>query len=144
MNKTEEIKKHIMLINDILLKEEKEKQNNMGKVRMVYWLDETWILDRSTIKLFSDWADAYTYYRELGKDIVQAYVKNNERLKKPITISDFTETTHYSNGEYPEFWINNRRDWECRIFFEYEEAFLEEIFITQTWNNQKFMGTIFH
>lgn len=130
MNKLEEIKKHIMLINDILLKEEEKEHTNGNKVRMVYWLDETWILDKSTIKVFFEWADAYEYYRGLAKDIVAWYNKNNERLKHPITINDFTETTYYNNREYPEFWIDNKRDWECHTYFEYEETYLEELFIS--------------
>lgn len=131
MNKLEEIKKHIMLINDILLKEEtKEEKPESKRLRIVYWLDEVWVLDRETIKVFSEWASAYEYYRSLAKNVLEWYKQNCERNKWVCAISDFDETTYFNNRDYPEFWIDNVRDWQCRTFFDYEEVFLEEVFIS--------------
>lgn len=131
MNELEEIKKYVMLINDILSKKEKEnKQLNGNRVRMVYWLDEVWVLDKDTIKLFYNWADAYKYYKELGTLVLESYKKNNDRLKRPTVINDFAENTYFMDSNYPEFWINNQKDWQCQIFFEYEDCRLEKYFIS--------------
>ena len=93
MNKLEEIKKHIILINDILLKEEKEKKE-WNKVRIVYWLDSVWVLDRDTIKLFYNREDAYKYYKDLAMCTLDGYKKNNDRLKRTNAINDFHEMSH--------------------------------------------------
>lgn len=129
MNKLEKIKEHIMLINDILLKEDKEKKE-WNKVRMVYWLDSVWVLDRDTIKLFYKRKDAFNYYKDLARNTINEYKKNNDRLKRPTVINDFTEHTYFHDNDYPEFWINNKKDWNCHIWFEYEECILEECFIS--------------
>lgn len=129
MNKLEEIKKHIMLINDILLQEEKEKQNKSDKVWVVYWLDSVGVLDRDTIKVFHKREDAYKYYKDLAGDVIEWYRKNNDRLKRPTVINDFTDRTYFLDSEYPEFWIDNKKNWECHIWFEYEECILREYFI---------------
>ena len=129
MNKLEEIKKHIMLINDILLKEDKEKKE-WNKVRIVYWLDSVWVLDRDTIKLFYKREDAFNYYKDLAGNTLDGYKKNNDRLKRPTVINDFTEYTYYLDNDYPEFWIDNKSKWNCHIWFEYEECILEECFIS--------------
>lgn len=129
MNKLEEIKKHIMLINDILLKEEKEEKKELNKVRIVYWLDEVWVLDRDTIRLYNKREDAFNYYKDLARDVLEKYKKNNDRLKRINAINDFTEYTYYLDNDYPEFWIDNKKNWECHIWFEYEECILREYFI---------------
>lgn len=129
MNKMEEIKKHIMLINDILLQEEKEKQNKSDKVWVVYWLDSVGVLDRDTIKVFRKREDAYKYYKDLAGDVMEWYRKNNERLKRPTVINDFTERTYFVDSEYPEFWIDNKKNGDCHIWFEYEECILRDYFI---------------
>ena len=129
MNKLEEIKKHIMLINDILLNEEKEKKE-WNKVRIVYWLDSVWVLDRDTIKLFYKREDAFNYYKDLASNTIDGYKKNNDRLKRPTVINDFTEHTYFLDNDYPEFWIDNKSKWNCHIWFEYEECILEECFIS--------------
>lgn len=128
MNKLEEIKKHIMLINDILLNEEKEKKE-LNKVRIVYWLDEVWVLDRDTIRLYNKREDAFNYYKDLARDVLEKYKENNDRLKRINTINDFTEHTYFLDNDYPEFWIDNKKNWECHIWFEYEECILREYFI---------------
>ena len=128
MNKLEEIKKHIMLINDILLKESEEKKE-WNKVRIVYWLDSVWVLDRDTIKLFYKREDAYSYYKDLAMGTLEHYKKNNDRLKRINAINDFTEHTYYLDNDYPEFWIDNKSKWNCHMWFEYEECILEECFI---------------
>lgn len=116
MNKMEEIKKYIMLINDILLQEEKEKQNKSDKVWVVYWLDSVGVLDRDTIKVFHKREDAYKYYKDLAGDVIEWYRKNNERLKRPTVINDFTERTYFVDSEYPEFWIDNKKDGDwCKL-----------------------------
>lgn len=129
MDKLEEIKKHIMLINDILLKEDKEKKE-WNRVRIVYWLDSVWVLDRDTIKLFYKREDAFNYYKDLAGNTLDEYKKNNNRLKRPTVINDFTDKTYFLDSEYPEFWINNKSKWNCHIWFEYEECILEECFIS--------------
>lgn len=129
MNKMEEIKKYIMLINDILLQEEKEKQNKSDKVWVVYWLDSVGVLDRDTIKVFHKREDAYKYYKDLAGDVIEWYRKNNERLKRPTVINDFTERTYFVDSEYPEFWIDNKKDGDCHIWFDYEECILRDYFI---------------
>ena len=129
MNKLEEIKKYIMLINDILLQEEKEKQNNENKVWVVYWLDEVWVLDRDTVRVYSKREDAYKYYKELAGDVLEKYRKNNERLKRPTVINDLTEHTYFLDNDYPEFWIDNKKNGDCHIWFEYEECILRDYFI---------------
>ena len=129
MNKLEEIKKHIMLINDILLKECEEKKE-WNKVRIVYWLDSVWVLDRDTIKLFYKREDAFNYYKDLASNTIDEYKKNNDRLKRPTVINDFTEHTYFLDNNYPEFWIDNKSKWNCHIWFEYEECILEECFIS--------------
>ena len=129
MNKLEEIKKHIMLINDILLKECEEKKE-WNKVRIVYWLDSVWVLDRDTIKLFYKREDAFNYYKDLAGNTIDEYKKNNDRLKRPTVINDFTEHTYFLDNNYPEFWIDNKSKWNCHIWFEYEECILEECFIS--------------
>lgn len=125
----EEIKKYIMLINDILLQEEKEKQNKSDKVWVVYWLDSVGVLDRDTIKVFHKREDAYKYYKDLAGDVIEWYRKNNERLKRPTVINDFTERTYFVDSEYPEFWIDNKKDGDCHIWFDYEECILRDYFI---------------
>lgn len=129
MNKLEKIKEHIMLINDILLKEDKEKKE-WNKIRIVYWLDSVWVLDRDTIKLFYKREDAFNYYKDLARNTINEYKKNNDRLKRPTVINDFTEYTYFHDNDYPEFWINNKKSWNCHIWFEYEECILEERFIS--------------
>ena len=129
MNKLEEIKKHIMLINDILLKENEEKKE-WNKVRIVYWLDSVWVLDRDTIKIFYKREDAFNYYKDLAGNTLDGYKKNNDRLKRPTVINDFTEYTYFLDNDYPEFWIDNKSKWNCHIWFEYEECILEECFIS--------------
>ena len=129
MNKLEEIKKHIMLINDILLQENKEKKE-WNKVRIVYWLDSVWVLDRDTIKLFYKREDAYNYYKDLAMCTLDGYKKNNDRLKRVNAINDFTEYTYFLDNDYPEFWIDNKSKWNCHMWFEYEECILEECFIS--------------
>lgn len=129
MNKLEEIKKHIMLINDILLKEEKEEKKELNKVRIVYWLDEVWVLDRDTIRPYNKREDAFNYYKDLARDVLEKYKENNDRLKRINTINDFTEHTYFLDNDYPEFWIDNKKNWECHIWFEYEECILREYFI---------------
>lgn len=129
MNKLEEIKKHIMLINDILLQEDKEKKE-WNKVRIVYWLDSVWVLDRDTIKIFYKREDAFNYYKDLAGNTLDGYKKNNDRLKRPTVINDFTEYTYFLDNDYPEFWIDNKSKWNCHIWFEYEECILEECFIS--------------
>lgn len=130
MNKLEEIKKHIMSINDILLNQEKEEQNARDKVWVVYWLDSVGVLDRDTLRVFRKWEDAYKYYRDLAGNTLDSYKKNNERLKRPTVINDFTEKTYYVDSEYPEFWIDNHKDMDCHIWFEYEECILTDYFIS--------------
>jgi hypothetical protein len=103
MNKLEEIKKHIMLINDILLKEDKEEQKVGDKVWVVYWLDSVGVLDKDAIRVFRKREDAYKYYKELALCTLESYKKNNERLKRPTVINDFTEKTYFVDSEYPEF-----------------------------------------
>ena len=129
MNKLEEIKKHIILINDILLKEDKEKKE-WNKVRVVYWLDSVWVLDRDTIKLFYKREDAYNYYKDLAMGTLDWYKKNNDRLKRINAINDFTEHTYFLDNDYPEFWIDNKSKWNCHMWYEYEECILEECFIS--------------
>ena len=126
MNKLEEIKKHIMLINDILLKEDekKEEKKQLEKVREVYWLDETGIFDRGTLRTYAHREDAYKYYCELAKNTMEAYKKNNKDL-----LCGFNETTYYLDNRYPEFWIDNKKNWNCHMWYEYEECILQESFI---------------
>lgn len=110
------------------LKEENEcKQTN--KVWVVYWLDEVWVLDRDTIRLFHKREDAYKYYKDLAENTLDGYKKNNDRLKRVNIINDFTEHTYFVDSDYPEFWIDNKKNWECHIWFEYEECILREHFI---------------
>lgn len=129
MNKLEEIKKHIMLINDILLKEDEEKKE-WNRVRIVYWLDSVWVLDRDTIKLFYKREDAFNYYKDCAMCTLDWYKKNNDRLKRINAINNFTEYTYFLDSDYPEFWIDNKSKWNCHIWFEYEECILEECFIS--------------
>lgn len=129
MDKLKEIQKHIMLINDILLKEDKEEQKVEDKVWEVYWLDSAWLLDRDTLRIFRNWEDAYKYYCDLAQNTLGEYRNYNERLKRPTVINDFTPHTYFLDNDYLEFWIDNKSKWNCHIWFEYEETYLEEFFI---------------
>lgn len=108
---------------------EKEKKEKTNKVWVVYWLDEVWVLDRDTIRIYGKREDAYKYYKDLAGDVLEGYRENNDRLKRPNVISDFTEHTYFTDNNYPEFWIDNKKNWECHIWFEYEECILREYFI---------------
>ena len=110
--------------------EEERKHREGNKVWVVYWLDEVWVLDRDTIHLYNKREDAFNYYKSLARDILEGYKKNNDRLKRPTVINDFTDRTYFLDSEYPEFWIDNKKNWECHIWFEYEECILREYFIS--------------
>lgn len=110
-----------------LLGNKQEEKTN--KIWTVYYLDESWLIDRDTIKLFYKWEDAYKYYRELAEITVKNYKTHNERLKRPNVITDFTEHTYFLDNNYPEFWIDNKKNGNCHLFFEYEECILRETFI---------------
>ena len=131
-NKTiDEIVSHMNAIDNILYKEKtrpKEKEK-LEKVWEVYWLDEVWVLDRDTLRTYANWEDAYKYYKELGQGVMNEYKKNNDRLKRPTVINDFTPRTYFLDSEYPEFWIDNKEKWNCHIRWEYEECILQESFI---------------
>ena len=125
MSKIEEIRKHIVLIDDLLLNEDEKKlEKKPEKVREVYRLDETGIFDRGTLRTYGKWEDAYKYYCELAKNTMEAYKKNNKDL-----LCGFNETTYYLDNRYPEFWVDNKRNWNCHIWYEYEECILQESFI---------------
>lgn len=127
-NCAELLLKDTQLAISSLEEERKHKENN--KAWVVFWLDEVWVLDRDTIRLFHNREDAYKYYKELAQDVLEWYKKNNERLKRPTVISDFTEKTYFLDSDYPEFWIDNKKNGNCQIFFEYEECILREYFIS--------------
>jgi hypothetical protein len=55
---------------------------------------------------------------------MEAYKKNNKDL-----LCGFNETTYYLDNRYPEFWVDNKRNWNCHIWYEYEECILQESFI---------------
>ena len=118
---------HLVAMNSILQKEtpkEEIKISPLTKVWEVYWLDETWILDRSTLRTYAHWEDAYKYYCELAKNTMEAYKKNNKDL-----LCGFNKTTYYLDNRYPEFWIDNKKNWNCHMWYEYEECVLQESFI---------------
>ena len=123
-----------LIVKDINLAmsslEEERKQKDSNKVWIVYWLDEVWVLDRDTIRLYHKREDAFNYYKDLARDVLEGYKKNNDRLKRTNVINDFTEHTYFLDNDYPEFWIDNKSKWECHIWFEYEECILREYFIS--------------
>ena len=127
----DEIVSHMNAIDNILYKEKtkpKEKEQ-LEKVWEVYWLDETWVLDRDTLRTYRNWEDAYKYYKELAQGVLNGYRKNNERLKRPTCLIDFNEHTYFLDNDYPEFWVDNKKKWNCHIWWEYEECILQESFI---------------
>ena len=122
MNKTlEEIKKHIMVVNDILLKEtNKEKPEPQWKVWIVYWLDWNWLLYDETMKIYSKREDAFKYYSELAQEPLNTY-------KKYCTdLATFSEGTQYEDCRW-DFWIKNCYNEQCRTWFEYEQCILTEL-----------------
>ena len=133
-NKLDWVKKCAeLIVKDIDLAisslEEERKKKETDKIWTVYYIDEFWLIDRDTIKLFYQWEDAYTYYKDLGQHILENYKKNNERLKRPNVLNEFTEHTYFLDNDYPEFWVDNKKKGDCHIFFEYEECILRDAFI---------------
>lgn len=122
---------HLVSMSSILknVKPEEKNANPIEKVWEVYWLDEVWVLDRDTLRTYRNWEDAYKYYKELAQEVLNEYKKNNERLKRPTCLIDFNEHTYFLDNEYPEFWIDNKKKWNCHIWWEYEECVLQESFI---------------
>lgn len=106
------------------LEEERKHKAEQWKVWLVYTLDSSGFLDYGSICWFKERADAYGYYRMLALDTLKEYNKHN-----PILLADFNETTYYSNNDYPEFWIDNKRDTNCHIWYEYEEVYLRELLV---------------
>lgn len=125
-NNVEEITMHLLAINNVIAKEQKEqkeKEKEGNRVWNVYYLDEYGVLLRETLETFYKWEDAYKYYCELAQSIMDAYKKKNSDL-----LLNFKESTSYEDWERA-FGIHNKKKWNCQIWREYEEVFLEESFI---------------
>lgn len=128
---TELLVSHLVAMNSILAKEtpRETKEEPIKKVWEVYWLDSVWVLDRDTLRTYANREDAYKYYKELAENTLNEYRKNNERLKRPTCLIDFNEKTYFIDSDYPEFWVDNKKDGNCHMWFEYEECVLQESFI---------------
>lgn len=122
---------HLVSMSSILknVKPEEKNANPIEKVWEVYWLDEVWVLDRDTLRTYRNWEDAYKYYKELAQGVLNEYKKNNERLKRPTCLIDFNEHTYFLDNNYPEFWIDNKKNGDCHMWWEYEGCILKESFI---------------
>lgn len=122
MNKLEEIKKHIMLINDILLKEDK-KEDSKGEVYLVYVIDSNGCLDKGSPKIFSKREDAYNLYKDYASEFISWYNKHHN------IINDMKTNMNYDDEEL-EFSISNSHNGNCSTHFEWSEAVLQKFFIS--------------
>lgn len=122
MNKLEEIKKHIMLINDILLKEDK-KEDSKGEIYLVYVIDANGCLDKGSLKVFSKREDAYNLYKDYASEFISWYNKHNN------IINDMKPSMYYED-ENLEFTISNSNKGNCSTHFEWSEAVLQKFFIS--------------
>ena len=122
MNKLEEIKKHIMLINDILLKEDK-KEEGKSEVYLVYVIDSNGCLDKGSPKIFSKREDAYNLYKDYASEFISWYNKHHN------IINDMKTNMNYQDEEL-EFVIDNLHKGNCSTRFEWSEAVLQKFFIS--------------
>lgn len=122
MNKLEEIKKHIMLINDILLKEDK-KEEGKSEVYLVYVIDSNGCLDKGSPKIFSKREDAFALYKDYASEFISWYNKHHN------IINDMKTNMNYDDEEL-EFSISNSHNGNCSTHFEWSEAVLQKFFIS--------------
>jgi len=122
MDKLWEIRKHIMLINDILLKEDK-KEESKGEVYLVYVIDSNGCIDKESPKIFSKREDAFAYYKEYASEFISWYNKHHN------IINDMKANMSYDDEER-EFSISNSNKGNCSTHFEWSEAVLQKFFIS--------------
>ena len=122
MDKLGEIREHIMLINDILLKEDK-KEESKGEVYLVYIIDSNGCLDKGSPKIFSKREDAFALYKEYASEFISWYNKHNN------IINDMKPSMYYED-ESLEFTISNSNKGNCSTHFEWSEAVLQKFFIS--------------
>lgn len=122
MDKLGEIKKHIILINDILLKEDK-KEEGKSEVYLVYVIDTNGCLDKDSPKIFSKREDAYNLYKEYASEFISWYNKHGN------IINDMKPSMYYED-ENLEFSISNSNKGNCSTHFEWSEAVLQKFFIS--------------
>ena len=122
MDKLGEIKKHVMLINDILLKEDK-KEDSKNEIYLVYVIDSNGCLDKGSLKVFSKREDAYNLYKDYASEFISWYNKHHN------IINDMKTNMNYDDEEL-EFSISNSHNGNCSTHFEWNEAVLQKFFIS--------------